>query len=396
MLSVARDDGDRPTVIVAGALAQRPGIGGHAWVFLNWLFGLRSIGADVVFVDRLEPHMMADPGIEVLDSPQWQWLRRVMTQARLNDRFALRWDHGRRTHGMDEPTLRRAVRNAVVVLDFMGYLGDDDVLAGRPKVFVDIDPGFAQLWRTLGQHDAFAGYDAVATVGLDAERPGCIVADTGIPTVATLPPVALARWPLAGPARGGTPRITTIATWRGPFAPIDYCGDRYGLRVHEFRRFFGLPELVPHATLELALHIDAADEADATALRVHGWKLTEPRSVASCTGSYRRFINQSTAELCVAKELYVRTSGGWFSDRSACYLAAGRPVLAQDTGFTRHLPTGEGLLSFTDPVSAADAIRAIVADPHRHARAARRIAVDYFDARHVIRGLFDRLGIQWP
>lgn len=385
--------GHRRTVIVAGALAQRPGVAGHAWMFLNWLHGLRSIGADVVFVDRLEPNMLDELDTDVRQSRQWRWLQDLLVDAGFGGRFALRFDGGRITLGMEPAALEHAVRNAVVVLDVMGYLADDEIFQGAPRVFIDIDPGFPQLWRKQMLHDAFDGYDAVVTVGLEVDRGGCVVGETGLPTVATLPPVSLEHWPMVDLPSCRPARVTTVATWRGPFAAIQHEGVRHGLRVHEFRRFFDLPRLIPAAQLEVALDIDPADHNDINALKEGGWTVADPRVVAACPTRYREYIEGSTAEFVVAKELYVLTRGGWFSDRSACYLASGRPVIAQETGFSAHLPTGAGLLSFTDPSSAADALTAVMGEPQRHARAARQLAAHYLNARKVIPQLFERLGI---
>lgn len=386
-----------PTAIVSGALAQRPGIGGHAWVFRNWVSGLRAAGWDVVFVDRLEPDMLDDPGAPVEQTRQWRWLQGVMAEAGLEHSFALLYDGGRACFGLGRGELLERCRGAAVLLNFMGYLDDEELLgaAGR-RVFVDIDPGFPQMWRALGLHDAFAGHDAVVTVGLRIGRPGCTVPDCGLDWVPTLPPVALDEWPAVDdrlPGAGGPLRVTSVCTWRGPFGPIERDGVRYGLRAHELRRFAGLPGLVPGAHMELALDIDDADGRDAQLLRAGGWSLVDPRAVAGDPSSYRRYIQSSAAELMVAKEMYVRSGGGWFSDRSACYLASGRPVVAQETGFGEQLPTGEGLLTFTDPAQAADALAEVLGNRTRHSKAARELAVDCMDAAKVLGSLLRRLGV---
>jgi hypothetical protein len=260
-------------------------------------------------------------------------------------------------------------------------------------VFVDIDPGFPQTWRAQGLHDAFAGHDAVVTVGLRATEPGCCVGDTGLPTFATPPPVSLPHWPSSPSNLLSSPRWTTVATWRGPFGPLDVGGVRHGLRVHELRRFSRLPELLPGIECEIALEIDRADEADRVRLRDGGWSLVAPHDVASDMTSYRRYIQASTGELTIAKEAYVRSRGGWFSDRSACYLASGRPVVAQDTGFGALLPTGLGLLCFDDPEEAAAAVAEVSSDLARHAKAARQIAEEHLDARTVLRSVLERIGV---
>jgi hypothetical protein len=385
---------DRPLVVVAGALAQRPGVGGHAWVFLNWLLGLRDAGFDVLFLDRTEPEMFEDHDCPPEASAQWRWLAQVMSAAGFGGDFAMLHDRGHVCVGLSRTEVLERAARAVVLLNFLGYLDDAEILAAIDrKVFVDIDPGFPQLWLALGLHDAFAGHDVVATVGLHLGEPGCRIPLGGIEHVTTLPPVALGSWPATPLPSGGSPRVTSVVTWRGPFGPVDYEGERYGLRVHEFRRFAPLPRSVPGAHFELALDIEPADAPDAEMLRADGWELALPRDVARDPAAYRRYLRGSCIEVMVAKEMYVRSRGGWFSDRSACYLASGRPVVAQDTGFSDHLPTGEGLLSFTDPVGAAEAIAEVLGNRSRHAKAARELAVDRFDATKVIPALFARIGV---
>lgn len=381
-------------IVVAGALAQRPAVPGHAWVFLNWMLGLRRLGLDVVFVDRLERDMLAAPDGPVESSPEMAWIQSVMTAAGFGGDYAVLVDGGAGCLGMSRDELRRRTDGAAALLNFMGYLDDRDVCGSvERRVFVDIDPGFGQLWRAEGLHDPFAGHDAVATVGLRAEAPGSIVGRTGLPTVATLPPVVLDHWRAGGPPAAARPRITSIATWRGPFGPVEHEGERYGLRVHEFRRYLDLPRRVPGVDFELALDIDPADASDSSALHDGGWRLSSPRDVVGDLVAYRAFIEASSAEVLVAKEMYVRSRSGWFSDRSACYLAMGRPVIAQDTGFSEHLPTGEGLLCFDDPDGAAAAVAGVAADLGRHARAARAVAARHFDACRVLPSLLDRLGL---
>jgi hypothetical protein len=385
-----------PTVVLAGALAQRPGIGGHAWVFRNWLAGLGGLGYDVVFVDRLEPHMVDDPAAPPEASRQWAWLEDVMNGAGMAGRFALLYDGGRRCLGLDRAAVVERCRRATVLFNVMGYLDDEGLLGvARRRVFVDIDPGFPQFWRTLGLHDAFAGHDAFVTVGANVGRPGCAVPDCGLEWIPTLPPVDLAQWPegppLAGPAAA---RLTSVATWRGPFGPVEHDGTTYGLRVHEFRRFADLPAAVPHAALEVALDADGADGPDVTRLEDAGWRIVDPRAVAGDPVSYRAYVAGSAGEFLVAKQMYVRTGGGWVSDRSACYLASGRPVVAQDTGLAGHLPVGEGLLTFTDPDGAAAAVAEVTGNASRHGKAARHLAAEYFDAATVLRSLLDRLEVE--
>jgi hypothetical protein len=188
-------------------------------------------------------------------------------------------------------------------------------------------------------------------------------------------------------------RFTSVGSWRGPFGPVEYERRSFGLRVHEFRRFADLPRLV-EAPFELALDIDPEDAADVSLLREGSWALADPGLVAANLDAYRSYIQGSMAEIAIAKEMYVATRGGWFSDRSASYLASGKPVLAQDTGFGDTLPTGEGLLAFSNLEQAQEGAEEIRLDLHRHSAAARSIAEEFFDSEKVLTELLGDLGVR--
>ena len=165
--------------------------------------------------------------------------------------------------------------------------------------------------------------------------------------------------------------FTSIGAWRGPNGPIEYQGRTYGLRVHEFRKFVGLPALCPDTRFEMALDIHPNDAKDIAMLREQGWSLVDPKIVCGGAVEYRHYIGRSKAEFMIPKQMYVDTNSGLLSDRSVYYLASGRPVLARETGIGHHYPTGEGLLTFSSLEEAAAGVESINRDYARHARAAR-------------------------
>jgi hypothetical protein len=376
------------SVAVAGSVAQRPGVGGHAWVFLNYLLGLRKLGHEVLFIDRLTPEMV-EPGVDVRRSAQAQWLDRVMAANGLGDSYRLLVDDAREEGSGERGALLEYLRSTDLLIDVNGFLGDEELLAA-PEVaaFLDVDPAIQQMWEALGLAELFAGHDLHFTVGENIGRPACEVPTCGLDWIATRPPVVLEEWPQVGAGRG----FTTVASWRGPYGTIEYEGETYGLRVHEFRGLIGIAGKVED-DLAIALDIDAGDRADAEALREAGWRLLDPVEVAGDPEAYRSFIQGSSAELSIAKNVYVRSRCGWFSDRSACYLASGRPVLAQDTGYARNLPTGRGLLSFAELDEAVEGVESIRQDWSGHSRAAREIAAEYFDSDPILRRMLDAAGI---
>ena len=384
----------RETIIVAGSLAQRPHIGGHTWVFLQYLLGFRRLGWDVLFVDRLEPEMCVDADGEptgLRSSVNLSYLAEVMERFGLGERWSLLYDGGSEVAGRSRAEVVDMARRSALLLNVMGFLDDEEILAAAPmRAFLDIDPGFGQIWQELGLHQTFQGHDRYVTIGERIGAADCRVPTCGIDWVTTKPPVELSEWPVQA-ERGSA--FTTVASWRGAFGPLEYEGRTYGLRVHEFRRFFELPDRTS-ARFEVALDIDDAEVDDLAQLEANGWKLVDPREVAGDPWRYREYVQRSAAELMVAKNLYVDTRNGWFSDRSACYLASGRPVLAQDTGLDGLVPSGEGLLTFSTLEEAVAGVEEITGDYERHSRAARAIAEEHFAAERVLPRLLEKLGVR--
>ena len=363
-------------IAIAGAVAQKPGCAGHVWQFLQYLLGFRALGYEVLLLDRLEGPIGATDA-------RVRWLASTLAGAGLPRGWSLRLDDGRHL-GIPRAEALAFVRDAELLLDVMGFCGDDELLgAARRTAFLDTDPGFAQMWQDLGLADLLGHHDVHVTIGERIGEADCTVPTCGVRWITTPQPVALGAWPRAA---GGGRGLTSIASWRGAYGPVDHGGRRYGLRVHQFRRFAQLPRLAGGG-FELALDIHPADAADAQLLRDGGWRLVAPRSVAATPADYRRYVQASDGEVMVAKGMYVDSRSGWVSERSLCYLASGRPVVAQDTGFSERHPVGEGLLAFSTPEEAVAGVEAIRADPERHRRAARELAEEHFGAERVLGAL---------
>jgi hypothetical protein len=246
------------------------------------------------------------------------------------------------------------------------------------------------MWQELGLASLFDGHDTLVTIGENIGQPECGIPTCGREWITTPQPVVLEHWPTrADPPQRG---FSSVASWRGSNGPIEFEGQTYGLRVHEFRKFLPLPERCG-ASFELALDIHPNETADLERLEAHGWRLVQPERVAGDIWAYRDYVGSSLGELMVAKNMYVQTRGGWFSDRSQCYLAAGRPVLAQETGFSRRYPSGLGLVAFETLDDAVAGAEAISADYPRHARRAHEIAEAYFDSDIVLGRLLGQLGV---
>jgi len=343
---------ERSRMVLVGNAAGRERAGGHLWALAQWALGLEAAG-----------------------------VRTTVAPAATADAL--------RSIAAFDPVAEDAAPAAV--LNVMGFLPRDALTTDGPWVFLDIDPGYPQMWRELGFADMLSGHDRFVTLGANVGRADCAIPDCGVEWIHTPPPVDLEAWTPAwagGPGRA----FTSVATWRNPYGTVAFDGVTYGSRVHEFRKFIELPQLVD-AEFELALDIDAAETRDLAALEANGWRLIDPRQAAGTPQAYRNYIRGSRAELCIAQQMYVATRSGWLSDRSVCYLASGKPVLAQDTGLSDRYPVGEGLLTFSTLEQAAAGVEEIERNYERHSAAARALAEEHFDARIVLERLLERLAL---
>jgi hypothetical protein len=368
---------ERLRIVVAGMVAGVPHHGGATWAVLQWVLGLRRLGHDVLLVepvDRPRPHQVA-------------YLDAVARRFALGGRAALLTE-GRRAGGLDYADVVGFADDADLLVNLAGTLRDQEV-AGRPQVraYVDLDPAFTQLWQADGIDMGFAGHSHFVTVGLEIGRAGCPVPTCGGRWITTLPPVALEEWPVVEPPDGAP--WTTVASWRG-YGSVVHDGVHHGQKAHAWRELLPLPSLVA-APLRPALAIHPDEEKDVAALEEHGWRWDDPLAVVGSPDDYQAFVQRSAGELGIAKQGYVVSRCGWFSDRSACYLAAGRPVVAQDTGWSAHLPAGEGLLPFGTAEEAAVAVERATADAGAHRRAARAVAEQHLAADVVLPSVLDAL-----
>jgi hypothetical protein len=370
----------RLRILLSGMVAGDPEQGGASWAVLQYVLGLRALGHEVCLV---EP-------VDRLEQRSVDYFSQLVRDFDLSGHAALLVRGTTESFGLSHRELVRLAGSADIVFNVSGMLRDEELVGPAPlRVFLDLDPAFNQLWHAAEQIDMGLDlHNRFATVGLELGEPGCPVPTCDRDWVKTLPPVFLPRWEVA--ERVDTDAFTTVANWRG-YGSIVWGGKRYGQKAHSLRKLLELPELTGER-LAPALAIDAGESDDLPALRKHGWELTDPREVAGTPQRYATFVRGSKGELGIAKEGYVESRCGWFSDRSACYLASGRPVVAQETGFSRHLPIGKGLFSFETAEQAAAAMDEIAADYERHARAARSLAEAELDSAVVLERLLARLG----
>ncbi|HYN88513.1 MAG TPA: hypothetical protein VER55_08275 [Ardenticatenaceae bacterium] len=379
------------TILFSGMIAADPSQGGATWAVLQYLLGFRRLGHDVYFVEPIEQSAWQPSGTPLPDSANAAYFREVVADFGLQERASLLLAGTRETVGLPYGDLREIARRADLLINVSGMLADETLTCPIPaRVYLDLDPAFNQLWHAAEDIDMrFAGHTHYVTVGLALGGPGCDIPTCGLSWITTLQPVVLEHWPVADHIVHDA--LTTVANWRG-YGSVTYQGVFYGQKAHSLRRFVELPTRTRERFV-LALAIHPAEERDLAALAEHGWNLVDPLEVAGTPTRYQRFIQGSKAEFGIAKSGYVASHSGWFSDRSVCYLASGRPVIAQETGFSRFLPTGNGLFAFETGADVLASIEALRRDYASHARAARAIAGDLFDSDKVLAALLGRIGI---
>jgi hypothetical protein len=373
---------ERLKILLSGMVAGDPHQGGATWAVLQYFAGLTALGHDVVLV---EPVSASTGAIERRGVAEY-----FHSLPFLDGRAALLAAEGEETVGLRFGEVERFATEADLLINISGMLRDERLLEPIPaRAFLDLDPGFNQAWHQTGSDMGLDLHTHFLTVGQSLGREGCPIPDCGRTWIPLLPPVALDRWPV----QRGAPRhdaFTSVGHWRS-YGSVEYEGIHYGQRAHGLRKLIDLPRRT-RSRLQLALGIHPDETSDLEALRSNGWALVDPYEVAGDPSAYADFVGGSKAELSVPKSGYVASRGGWFSDRSACYLASGRPVVAQDTGFSDFLPTGEGLLAFATAAEAADAVAMVEADLGRHRAAARALAEEHLDARKVLPRLLEEIG----
>ena len=385
-------------VVVGGYLGLLPA-GGVAWDYVQYPRSFADLGCDVFYVEdtRLWPVYAPDDPTDA--APNARYLGGVMGAFGLGDRWAYRDEASGRLFGMSEAALAEVYRTADVFVNVSCSTAVRDAVARIPvRVLVDSDPMFTQIQLETGAQftDGEAGLRALvdahthhATFGENVGADDCRMPLSGVDWTPTRQPVCLDRWTPQPPRPGGA--WTTLMNWSAA-PPLDWAGETWGQKNRSFRRVEAVPSRVD-VPLALAVGQTTGAPFPRARAQAHGWDVLDPAVVAPDWRSYRSFLASSRGEFSVAKETYVKARTGWFSCRSACYLAAGRPVVTEDTAWTRTVPHGRGLLPFHDAASAADAVRAVEADYAGHARAARGVAEAHFDGRRVLGDLLAAAGV---
>jgi hypothetical protein len=385
----------RPTIVVLGLVTKMP-VAGPIWQTLHYLVGLERLGYEVYYVETPKGTPREFMEHEGDDGAA----RAAAFLAGLLPRFGFagRWAYhsfypSERIFGLSKRQLDRLYRDAVLIVNLHGGTDPlpEHLYSGR-LVYLETDPVRLQLGLHNGdeqQGRAAAAHRSFSTWGLNYGSPDCL-----LPLPAEIefhrapPPVLLDMWASADRPRGDI--FTTIATWR-QWLDLTFEGESYAWSKHaEFLKFVDLPA---RTAQQLELALGWCDEDDLRQLQEAGWVTRRAEEVSSDLDTYRRYIATSRGEFTVAKDQNVRFRTGWFSERSAAYLAAGKPVITQDTGFGSYLPTGEGLFAFSTLEEILAAIDTINSDYALHSRAALALAHEFLDADVVLPSLLEHFGV---
>lgn len=382
-------------VAVMGMMGRTP-FAGVAWQVLHHLEGLRRLGCEVSYIEDTGDWPYDPVRNEVTDDSSHPvgYIGRLMEWLGLPERWAYISPDGR-AHGplgAQLPALYGRL-DALVNLTGATVLGEQH-LAVPTRLYLETDPVLAQVEVARGERFTIELLEAHThhfTYAENLGAPDCPVPVGRFDYRSTRPPVIVDWWRGDGAAGPAGDRFTTVSSWEQRGKDAEWRGETYHWSKHrEFMKVIDLPRRVSRP-LELAL---ASDDEDVLGmLRSHGWRVIDGVELSRDIGRYRHYIRASGAEFTVAKDQYVRLRTGWFSDRSACYLAAGRPVVTQDTGFGCAIPTGEGLLAFTTVDDAAAAIEAVASDPRGHSTAAGELADEHFAAERVLGELMAAAGL---
>lgn len=377
---------DPRRILILGLMGRYP-MAGVGWQALQYVLGLSRLGYEVYYAEDSGAPPYNPVEMTVTDDASYNvaFLAGGMERIGLGDRW-IYWDERTgKYHGLGEAALRELYRTAGSIWNLCGASPPKpEHRSGRAAlVYVETDPVYEQFRAARGDASVRAmldAHDVLFTYGENLGAADCPVPLSGYAWHATRPPVVVDLWEAPPPAGGGA--YSTIATWENKGKDVEFGGETYRWSKH--LNFLHYLPVAKRCGLEFEVAIQPPGENEAALLRDNGWRTVDPLAASCDLDVYRRFVQASRGEFTVAKDIYVRPRSGWSSDRSVCYLAAGRPVITQETAVSKFIPTGEGMLTFSTLEEAIAAVQAVEADYERHAAAALRIAREHYAAERVL------------
>jgi hypothetical protein len=380
-------------IVVLGLMGCIPVAGtGMAWNTIQHLVGLRRLGYDVYYVESTGIW----PFNAVTDDCTFPvtYISTLLSRFGFDGKWAYVAAHSDgRCYGLSELQVKTLYERADAIVNlFGGTVLREEHLQCPIRIYLETDPVVHQIHIANGEHkyiDLVGAHTALFSWGENYGEPDCGVPIAPFVYHATRPPVVLDHW--ATPYSPAARRFTTVAHWDQSAKDLEYNGERYSWSKHlEFLKVLALPQ---RTTQEFSLALAIDDPAAVQLLKTHGWEVEDAYDASKTLESYREYIWRSRGEFTVAKDMNVRLRSGWFSERSAAYLAAGKPVITQETGFSKFLPTGMGLYAFRVLDDIPPAVEAINSDYQKHSNAAKEIAAEYLDAEKLLRQLMRNAGL---
>jgi hypothetical protein len=389
----------KPRIVVTGFVGLFP-LGGVAWDYVQYVLGFAALGWDAIYLEDTGSwpvHQLGDLNCSL----NVAHVASTMEYFGLAGRWAYRDELSGECFGLSESALREFCRTADVFLNLSCSATLREEYATIPvRALVDTDPMFTQIQylsgRSMsggptGMRRLIDDHTHHFTLGASIGSAYCQIPTLGLQWHPTRPPAVLELWHAGDTPNGASRCYSTVMNWH-VVDEVEFEGQRWGQKDVEFLRFLQLPRRVPEIPLGLAVSQTQGTGFPLEAVRDAGWIVLDPALCAYDARSYQEFIVGSRGEFSVAKQTYVKANTGWFSCRSVCYLASGRPVVTQDTAWARLLPNGRGLLAFHDEETAVEALRRVECDPKAHSRAAREIAEEHFSSKRVLSEMLAHMG----
>jgi hypothetical protein len=376
-------------IVLGGYIVGYP-LGGMTWHHLNYLLGLVELGHEVTFLEDGAYHSPWNPLTDSNGDPTYgiDYLEKTTAAVGLNIPWHYRY--GKFSAGLSIDEMQQTLRSADLFIAVSGVTPTAWYPVPRRSLVIDTDPVFTQirLARDADFLEYYKSFSHQATFGRLIGTTDCALPTCGLNWIPTNQPVSLAYWPVTPIAKGS--HLSTIGKWEhSADRHLEFAGKSYlSSKRSEYERLLDLPRRAGH-TIELGMA--SMPRADIERYESHGWRHVDATQSSIDVDTFRRYVQSSLGEFSVAKQIYAGVPSGWFSDRSSAFLASGRPVVVQATGFEKWLPTGEGLHAFTALDEAVEAVRKVHDYAERESAAARAIAERYLDARVVLRELLSRV-----
>lgn len=390
---------ERLRVIVGGYIGLYP-TGGATWDYIQYPFGLKLLGHDVYYIEDTMQYPVYQKNKAWDDaSASVEYLKNVMTSFGMEERWAYRDIASGECYGMSLQKVNEICSTADVFINIScSTFMRDEYASVSKRILIDSDPMFTQIQYykeregelKTSTKELILSHNYLFSFGENIGADDCKIPDFNFTWLATRQPVCLDLWA----KKNGLNKygFSSIMNWSGR-QKLNYNNEEWGQKDVEFMKFIDVPACFPELQFDVVINPPLNEESDYDPIYItkKQWHILHPKHSVSSPGQYQNFIKTSFAEFSVAKETYVKSNSGWFSCRSACYLAAGKPVIAEETGWSKYIPEGKGLFSFTDVDTAIESIKSVALDWNKHSKAAVEIANDFFDSKIVLTDMINKL-----